>query len=229
MSCLCSRKERRDRLQGSHATFLRERYRCARSFFCRHVWRVNRGFFYSCRSDSVKSLRADGAAGRLVPCRRQSLLAESTWIRLTAKEVDRRLAAGDRCYGVELNGRLAHVLWVHCGNVFCRGADFLLESNRSTWYVYAVLTREDQRGRGLYRLGQRLLLRLALEHGIRSLVQYVEADNAVPQHVLPQLGYVQSREHFAYRIAGLRIGYRTDGQHSRRILCRGMPKSVFWI
>jgi GNAT superfamily N-acetyltransferase len=138
------------------------------------------------------------------------------------EECRRRLARQDECYGVFLDGKPVHLVWLHFGPCYVRGPGLLIEAAPSDCYVYGVITDPAHRRRHLYSRVQRRLIRLLNARGASRLVQVVYRRNEIVLKVLRSLGYqLEARARSTTILSVKRTILHVLASGERR-------KSVFW-
>jgi len=147
-------------------------------------------------------------------------------------EYQRRWRHGDECYVVVRGGRPVNLSWLHFGSCYVCGLGLLVEAPQCECYLYNVFTDRAHRGRGLYKVTQRLLKRILALRGTTRIRQVVTVHNAVPLATLPRLGY-RLTQIVRYRcILGLNMTASYDAADGRRLSQRRFwkrPAAMFWI
>jgi ribosomal protein S18 acetylase RimI-like enzyme len=146
-------------------------------------------------------------------------------------EYRRRCHDGDQCYVTFCGEEPVNLNWLHFGPCYVYGLGLLIEAGPSECYLYNVLTHPRQRGKGLYKNTQRILIETLASRGIARVRQVVAVDNIVPQLALPKLGYELTQVIRHRCIGGLKITTILDAGGavaSRRLFWR-TPAGVFRI
>lgn len=142
-----------------------------------------------------------------------------------------RFEAGDECYVVYAGSVPVNLTWLHFGPCYVRGMGLRLDAPQSDCYLYNVVTDRQCRGKGLYKITQRKIIRLLAERGIARIRQLVMLDNAVPHATLPKLGYrlvEQIRHRHVLGVSLTTIIGLPSGSRRWRLLLR-RPGNVFHI
>jgi ribosomal protein S18 acetylase RimI-like enzyme len=147
------------------------------------------------------------------------------------EEYRRRSEGGDQCFTTFRDGQVVNLNWLHFGPCYVCGLGLLVDAQPSECYLYNVFTDPAQRGKGLYKTTQRMLISMLARRGIDRVRQVVTVENLVPQLALPKLGYNLTQRIRHRCIGGIKVTTVREAAGavaSRRVFWR-TPKGVFRI
>ena len=122
-----------------------------------------------------------------------------------AREVhDRRVASGDRCHFLSVNGRIACTNWITLtrGAALC-GQDpeiRFMSLEPGQCFTYDLYTYQDFRKRGLGRLLKHRLIQAVRDEGFHMTFGMVDPRNIPSSRLHLRLGYTPVKEVYLYRI-----------------------------
>lgn len=199
--------------------------------FKRNLWRRSEGYIYYREPTTNESNveHTDDVSLRLLDD--AEIRSTQEWSEITEVEERRRRDRGDRCYGIDFENEIVHLIWISTGTNLIRGADLVISLSHDEWYVFGVITKPTARGKGIYKKAQQQLLQIAHKNGIRKIVAYVERSNPIPQKIYQRLNYDVTPPVTSRRFMSLRFGNHFDSAIStvRPLLIGTSESKDRWI
>ncbi len=108
---------------------------------------------------------------------------------LTAGQVERRLASGERCLVLESEGRFVHGRWTAFQRAWIEYLRLPLPLPDGTAYVYGTYTPPEQRGKGYATTGAVVQALLLHREGFERVMACIQPDRAMAYPPMLKAGY----------------------------------------
>ncbi len=109
--------------------------------------------------------------------------------KISKKDMQGRIGAGDKCFAVSDGTGFLGVLWAHTGECFIRGAGKRIQMGNDEVYLYGIFTKPEARRRNVFRSLLNACLRHYSEQNIKKYYALVAVDNLIMQRALEKNGF----------------------------------------